>query len=419
MSDSDGSPQQDDRHHRRSRSRSPVSPGWAGETPAEREEWQLGETAVPVGPPAEPIRAAPNDPEPPALEPGPTGEAAPATQAAAPAALPPGGAPDAQGAAGAAPASHATAPGTPPARWSGSLGPRAPRRGPPPPQHKAGRAPGTAPAPSPATPTPAPPSRTRPRPPSQRRGRGPSAPRRPSARRPASRCRSCSGAWSRRWGTAIGRGGMPAMGARGEVQRATEGGGCAEEADKRQGRAKPRAAAPGDRHKGRARALAATSEGRGTGRAPVQAAAARHTGQARARAAEGGTQGTARGTGMGTRRTRAPAENARALATERGTRDTGRGAGGRELTRARGWGQRGGLGARRGRVTWATMGRQDGARGPVGKGRAEDKGRGAGHPRSQKSGRYGASPLVSSRCRRTTPTTSGSPSTTLTPTWGT
>ena len=38
MSDSDGSPQQDDRHHRRSRSCSPVSPEGAGETPAEREE---------------------------------------------------------------------------------------------------------------------------------------------------------------------------------------------------------------------------------------------------------------------------------------------------------------------------------------------------------------------------------------------
>ena len=38
MSDCDGSPQQDDRHHRRSRSRSPVSLGCAGETLAEREE---------------------------------------------------------------------------------------------------------------------------------------------------------------------------------------------------------------------------------------------------------------------------------------------------------------------------------------------------------------------------------------------
>ena len=33
MADSDGSPQRDDLHHRRSRSRSPVSPEWTGETP--------------------------------------------------------------------------------------------------------------------------------------------------------------------------------------------------------------------------------------------------------------------------------------------------------------------------------------------------------------------------------------------------
>ena len=49
MSDSDGSPQRDDRHQRRSRSRSPVSPGCAGQTLAEREEWRLAEAAVPVG----------------------------------------------------------------------------------------------------------------------------------------------------------------------------------------------------------------------------------------------------------------------------------------------------------------------------------------------------------------------------------
>ena len=52
MEDSDGSPQRDDRHHRRSRSCSPVSPEWAGETPAEREERRLAEAAVLVGPPA-------------------------------------------------------------------------------------------------------------------------------------------------------------------------------------------------------------------------------------------------------------------------------------------------------------------------------------------------------------------------------
>ena len=45
MADSDGSPNQDHRHHRRSRSCSPVSPEWTGETPAEREERRLAEAA--------------------------------------------------------------------------------------------------------------------------------------------------------------------------------------------------------------------------------------------------------------------------------------------------------------------------------------------------------------------------------------
>ena len=104
MADSDGSPQRDDRHHRRSRSRSPVSsPEWTGETLAEREERRLAEAAVLVGPP------------PPAREPGPAETAAPAAQAASPAAPP---RPDAQEAETAS--SHAAAPtaapGTPPTR---------------------------------------------------------------------------------------------------------------------------------------------------------------------------------------------------------------------------------------------------------------------------------------------------------------
>ena len=104
MADSDGSPQRDDRHHRRSRSRSPVSsPVWTGETLAEREERRLAEAAVLVGPP------------PPAREPGPAEATAPAAQAASPAAPP---CPDTQEAETAA--SHAAtptaAPGTPPTR---------------------------------------------------------------------------------------------------------------------------------------------------------------------------------------------------------------------------------------------------------------------------------------------------------------
>ena len=112
MSDSDGSSQRDDRHYRRSRSRSPVSPGCAGETPAAREERRLATAAVAVGPPAEHPQAAPSVPEPPAPEPVRAWETAPAVQAAAPAVPPPGGALEDLGAAAAAPASHATAPGT-------------------------------------------------------------------------------------------------------------------------------------------------------------------------------------------------------------------------------------------------------------------------------------------------------------------
>ena len=52
MSESDGSPERVDRHHRRSRSRYPVSPECAGETPAEREKRRLAEAAVPIEPPA-------------------------------------------------------------------------------------------------------------------------------------------------------------------------------------------------------------------------------------------------------------------------------------------------------------------------------------------------------------------------------
>ena len=69
MADSDGSPQQDGRHHGRSRSRSPVSPEWARETPAEREERRLGEAAVLVRPPAGQPRAASADTGPSTQEP--------------------------------------------------------------------------------------------------------------------------------------------------------------------------------------------------------------------------------------------------------------------------------------------------------------------------------------------------------------
>ena len=120
MSDSDGSPQRANRNHGRSRSRSPVTPELAGETPAEREERRLAEAAVSVGPPAGQPRAASADTWPSTQEPEPAEVTAPAAQAASPAAPPREGSPDARGAETAAPASHAAAPtaapGAPPTR---------------------------------------------------------------------------------------------------------------------------------------------------------------------------------------------------------------------------------------------------------------------------------------------------------------
>ena len=77
MADADGSPLRDDCHHRRSRSRSPVSPEWTGETPAEREERRLAEAAVLVGPPAGQLRAASVDTGPSPQEPEPAEVTAP------------------------------------------------------------------------------------------------------------------------------------------------------------------------------------------------------------------------------------------------------------------------------------------------------------------------------------------------------
>ena len=110
MADSDGSPVRDARHHRRSRSRSPVSPEWTGETPAEREERRLAEAAVLVGPPAGQPRVACADTGPSTQEPEPAEVNAPAAQAASPAAPPREGAPDAREVETAAPASHAATP---------------------------------------------------------------------------------------------------------------------------------------------------------------------------------------------------------------------------------------------------------------------------------------------------------------------
>ena len=110
MYDSDGPPQREDRHHRWSCSCSPVSPGCAGETLAEREERKLAEAAVLFGVPAGQPRAASADTGPSTQGPAPAEETASAAQAASFAAPPQEGAPGAQGAETAAPASRAAAP---------------------------------------------------------------------------------------------------------------------------------------------------------------------------------------------------------------------------------------------------------------------------------------------------------------------
>ena len=96
MLDSVGSPQRDDRHHRRSRSRSPVLPGYAGETLTEREERRLAEAVVPVRLPAGQPRAAPADPEPSTQARARIEETGSTTQAANPDAQRPEGTPGAE-----------------------------------------------------------------------------------------------------------------------------------------------------------------------------------------------------------------------------------------------------------------------------------------------------------------------------------
>ena len=143
MSDTDGSPRRDDRHHRWSRSRSPVSPGYAGETLAERKEQRLAEAAVTDGPPAGQPWAASADTGPSTQGPAPAQETNPAAQTASPAAPPREGTPGAQGAETAAPASRAAAPtaapGALPAQGVALAQALAPRRGLPRPERGAGR----------------------------------------------------------------------------------------------------------------------------------------------------------------------------------------------------------------------------------------------------------------------------------------
>ena len=236
MADSDGSPQRDNRHHRRSRSSSPVSPEWMGETPAEREERRLTEAAVLVRPP------------PPAPEPEPPEVTAPCRPSSKPCRPVPGGGPRRAGSGDRSPSKprrgpnrgprHAADTGGSPGAGTGRIaegchsrrGERGGRargwdRGPGEPRHrlgrpqrspqhaaKAGEGPrtghgrlaggrrssssgqGEREVPRPRQPHPHPhqsPQGRSPPSPSPRGGRGTSGPRRPSARRRASRCRSC------------------------------------------------------------------------------------------------------------------------------------------------------------------------------------------------------------------------------------
>ena len=264
MSDSDASPQRDDRHHCRSVPSSSVFPGCAGESAAECEEWQLAEVAVTVRPPVEQPQAAPSDPLPPAPELVPAAEAAPAAQAADPSAPPSGGAPGAHGAATAAPASHATTPSTPPARGTG---------------------PARAPSASPGTTAAAAEGRKG----AKYRAHikpsvtdvSPPKPYPPKAAFPEGRPRSVRALTPKRTPMAdmlpqLQRRVVQAGGDGDRAGRGASRGGAERGAKGDQGRLASRGggeAARGDGHKGRARAIAAREGGRGTGRARGQAAA--------------------------------------------------------------------------------------------------------------------------------------------------
>ena len=160
MSDSDGSRQRYNRLHRWSISRSPVSPGCAGEIPAQREERRLAEAAVLVGPAGLP--QAPSNPKPPAPNQCRPGKPPPLPR---PLPLPPRPRVGTQtrrqtDRIGLLPPLKPATPQPPLHRWRAAQalhGPRALRRaglqGPPRPRRRAGRVPNTAPALGQATPT--------------------------------------------------------------------------------------------------------------------------------------------------------------------------------------------------------------------------------------------------------------------------
>ena len=416
MSDSDGSPNQDGGHHRQSRSRSPVPPACAGETTAEREELRLAEAAVLVRPAEEQPQAAPSNPEPPAPVPVPAREAAPAAQAAAPGEPPQAGAPDAQGAATAAPASHVPASGTPPARGTGPA--RAsdalPRTAAAAAESREGakyhphtnpscthvsslelyppRAEAEAFLEGTLWPVRATTSRGTPM--------GITLPQRQrlvvQARVGGDRAGRVASQGCAGQGTE-GNGGKVASGGGGQAPGVGKGAGSSA-MELTQGKGQGARRDGGRQGHGQGTSASSSGEKQTHGKGKGTGSAGRDTGHGRAHRQGHGKDTSASGSGK-----------------SKGAGDRGRGAGGRGRTTVRTWGQVRGPGARKGGVTWATAGRQDGARGGEGRRSTKDRGRGAESPRSQTSRRCGASPELSSRYRRTTPTTTTSPSTTLTP----
>ena len=303
MSDCDAPPQQDNRHCRHSRSRSPVSPGCAGETPAEREERRRflsgRRLSSPGRPSATPNRWPPNQ-----------SRSGRPTTPPRPLPRPPRlwmRAPDAppdqpHGAATASQASHAAASGTVPARRTGPARAQGASL-----SQLSGAAAATAESregakyrahTQPSHTEVTPPSRTHPQPPSPKGGHGPFVYRCRNARQWTAGCHSCNIRGSKPDTTGPGdtevteraaeettivRGELRSAGSQSRGPNATvQRGQAADYWGRYQGWAKARAVAGGGRHKGREWARAAEEGGGSTGRAKGQAAAVedRRTGKA-------------------------------------------------------------------------------------------------------------------------------------------
>ena len=365
MSDSDGSPQRDDRHHRQSSSRSPVSPGCAGETPAEREErhleddrgtgWVAGprshrrppattsrwpQTRCQQGrlpPPPTSLLLPPRPREGPRMHKGPRPPLLPATPPPPAQSRHGGRAPR-----GALPeTATAAAESRESAKYRAHIKPSqthtVPRKANPP---KAACPKGGPRPVSPPTPKRTPPGINLP----QLRG---GRPRGARGEEPT----AAAGGWQ-----APGEGPGAGSSARGLIQGKVQGA-AATRGSRGTGGAPVPAASNEGRRTGQARARAAEGQtqhtARGPGRETAQAAAAegRRTGQARARAAEEGSQGTAWGLGWVPQRAPAALGKARVRETEEWTRHTGKEGGRRERTSAKSQWWREGPGAGTGGMT--------------------------------------------------------------------